>query len=62
MEALQCLKFHYKQSRLNLAAHLVAQEEDYSIEGLVTDSAIHELLTQNKLVELDELLQNARGS
>ena len=58
MEALQCLKFHYKQARLNLTVHLVAQEEDYTIEGLVSDNAICELLEHNKLMELEELLRN----
>ncbi|TFK78760.1 hypothetical protein K466DRAFT_473198, partial [Polyporus arcularius HHB13444] len=43
MEALQCLKFYYKQSRLNLTADLVAREEDYTIEGPLTDNAVKEL-------------------
>ncbi len=58
MEALQCLKFYYKQSRLNLTADLVACEEDYTIEGPLTDNALRELLAHNKLHELDELLRN----
>ncbi len=58
MEALQCLKYYYKQARLNLTAGLVACEEDYTIEGSVTDDAIQELLAHNKLQELEDLLRN----
>ncbi|CDO76573.1 hypothetical protein BN946_scf184831.g9 [Trametes cinnabarina] len=59
MEALQCLKYHFKQSRLNLAHHLVAREEDYAIEGPVTYAAVKELISENKLQELEELLRNS---
>ncbi|CDO78277.1 hypothetical protein BN946_scf184660.g4 [Trametes cinnabarina] len=60
MEALQGLKYHVKQSRLNLSAHLVAKEEDYLIEGPVTLAAMKELLAHNKLQELEDLLRNSR--
>ena len=58
MEALQCLKYYYKQARFDLTADLIAREEDYTIEGPVTDHAIRELLAHNRLQELDELLFN----
>ncbi|KAF5372361.1 hypothetical protein D9615_009320 [Tricholomella constricta] len=59
MEALQILKFSYKQERLSFTDDLLAQEEDYTIAGPVTSSAIAELTRTGRLLELDELLSNA---
>ena len=60
MEALQCLKYNFKQARLSLSSHLVAKEEDYTIEGPVTYAAMKELVSENKLQELDDLMHNSR--
>ena len=60
LEALQILKFTYKQDRLNFTEDLVADEWDYTISGPVTPRAVDELVTAGKLPELDELLANAR--
>jgi hypothetical protein len=57
LEALQILKFTYKQGR---PEDLVADERDYAISGPVTPRAIDELVAAGKLPELDELLANAR--
>lgn len=38
MEALQILKYIYKQARLNFTSDLVAEEADYTIEGPVTEA------------------------
>jgi hypothetical protein len=60
LEALQILKFTYKQDRLNFTEDLVADERDYAISGPVTPRAVDELVAAGKLPELDELLTNAR--
>ena len=62
MEALQILKFLYKQERLSFTSDLVAQENDYVIEGQVTARAIDELMTAEKYLELKELLSNSAPS
>src|SRR6266481_6421846 len=60
LEALQILKFIYKQDRLNFTDDLVADERDYMISGHVTPRAVDELMAAGKFSELDELLANAR--
>ena len=60
LEALQILKFVYKQDRLNFTSNLLAQEEDYSISGPVTSWAIDELMATGRIGELEELLHNSR--
>ena len=60
LEALQILKFIYKQDRLNFTDDLVADERDYMISGPVTPRAVDELMAAGKFSELDELLANAR--
>ncbi|KAJ7616254.1 hypothetical protein B0H17DRAFT_965655, partial [Mycena rosella] len=57
-EILQLMKYAYKQARLNFTAHLVAQEEDYTIEGNLTEAAIRELVLGGKTEELADLLRN----
>lgn len=58
LEALQILKFSYKQDRLNFTSHLVAEEVDYNISGPVSRNAIDELMAAGKLDELAQLLAN----
>jgi hypothetical protein len=60
LEALQILKFIYKQDRLNFTVDLVADERDYTISGPVTPRAVDELMAAGKFGELDELLANAK--
>ncbi len=60
LEALQILKFIYKQDRLNFTDDLVADERDYMISGPVTPRAVDELMAAGEFSELDELLANAR--
>jgi len=60
LEALQILKFIYKQDRLNFTEDLVADERDYMISGPVTPRAVDELMAAGNFNELDELLANAR--
>ena len=57
LEALQVLKYSIKQRRLNFVDHLLAKEEDYRIDGVLTDFAIQELLDANKDDELAELFE-----
>ena len=57
MEALQ-LKYIYKQDRLDFTRDVLAREEDYRIEGEVTERAVEELLASGKIEELRELLGN----
>jgi hAT family C-terminal dimerisation region len=59
MEALQVLKFSFKQDRLTFTDDLLAVEKDYTIAGPVTAKAIEELISTGKIDELGELLANA---
>ncbi len=59
MEALQVLKYRYKQARLDFGGHLVAREEDYTVGAPVTEAAFAELSSAHKYLELEELLDNA---
>lgn len=58
-EALQVLKFSYKQQRLNFTSWLVDKEEDYTIDGPVTQFAIQQLVKEGRVEELDDLLRNS---
>ncbi|KAG1718032.1 hypothetical protein EDB19DRAFT_1803506 [Suillus lakei] len=58
LEALQVLKFSYKQDQLNFTSHLIAEEVDHSISGPVSRNAIDELMAACKLDELAQLLAN----
>lgn len=58
MEALQLLKYIYKQDRLNFTWDVLAREEDYRIEGKVMEHAVEELLASGKIEELRDLLGN----
>ncbi|KAG2342255.1 hypothetical protein BDR05DRAFT_976640 [Suillus weaverae] len=60
LEALQVLKFTYKQDCLNFTEDLVANEQDYMISGPVTSRAVDELMAAGNLCKLDQLLANAR--
>ncbi|KAG1739079.1 hypothetical protein EDD22DRAFT_787127 [Suillus occidentalis] len=60
LEALQVLKFVYKQDRLIFTGDLVADERDYTISGPVTPRAVDEPMAAGNLRELGKLLQNAR--
>jgi len=59
MEALQVLKFSFKQDWLTFTDDPLAAEKDYTIAGLVTAKAIQELISTGKIDELGELLTNA---
>jgi hypothetical protein len=61
LECLQFLKFkfHFRQEQLlNFTQDLVAPEEDYNIEGHLTDYAIRESADEGKWTESGELLAN----
>ena len=58
MEALQLLKYMYRQDRLDFTRDLLADEKEYHIEGEVSERAVHELMATGKLDELKELLDN----
>jgi|SRR5437588_7009554 hypothetical protein len=58
LEALQMLKFSYKQDRLNFTEDLVADEVDYNISGRVSKKATDELIAAGNLEELSQLLAN----
>ncbi|KAJ7070549.1 hypothetical protein C8F01DRAFT_926762, partial [Mycena amicta] len=57
-EALQVLKFHFRQEGLDYTGDLVAREEDYAIDGTLTPYAVRELLQTEKVEELKELAWN----
>jgi hypothetical protein len=58
LEALQILKFIYKQDRL--MEDLVVDERDYMISEPVTPRVVDELMVAGKFSKLEELLANAR--
>jgi len=58
IEMLQVLKYLYQRERLNFTTGILAMEEDYTIEGPVTESAVFELLKAGKEAELHELYTN----
>jgi len=60
VEKLQILKHLHRRERLNFTAGLVAVEEDYVIDGSITESAICELLKAGKKGELRDLYNNWR--
>jgi len=61
IEALQILKFRYKQGRLDFTTDLVADEQDYMISGPITTQAVDELVASGKFDELAELYANEDG-
>ena len=58
IEMLQVLKHLYQREQLSFTTGLLAMEEDYTIEGPVTESAVLELLKAGKEAELRELYTN----
>ena len=62
MEALQILKYYYKQELLCFSSQLLAHEEDYTIEGPVTEAAVDELLKTSQIHVLEDLLRDSRES
>ncbi|TFY65471.1 hypothetical protein EVJ58_g1962 [Rhodofomes roseus] len=60
MEALQILKYFYKQERLNFASQLLAREDDYTIEGPITEAAMDELLRTGQYEVLEDLIRNSK--
>ncbi|TFY53942.1 hypothetical protein EVG20_g9907 [Dentipellis fragilis] len=58
VEVLQVLKYRLRHERLNFSDKL-ACEDDYTIEGPVTDHTVEELVKANRLPELTELLRNS---
>ena len=62
VEMLQVLKYRFRRDRLNFCTDILAQEEDYTVEGPVTEYAVHELLQCNRIAELRQLFRNAEES
>lgn len=58
LEVLQVLKYIFRRERLSFTEDWVAQEEDYTIEGVVTEAAFRELVEAGKFDELADLLRN----
>jgi len=59
MEALQILKFSFRQDRLCFTRDFIAKEEDYAISGPVTQRTTEELIHAGKLDELQDLIRNS---
>jgi len=55
---LQVLKYLYQRERLNFTTGILAMEEDYTIEGPMTESAVFELLKAGKEEVLHEPFSN----
>ncbi|KIK76401.1 hypothetical protein PAXRUDRAFT_170080, partial [Paxillus rubicundulus Ve08.2h10] len=62
LEALQILKFTYKQEQLNFTMDFVAEETDYTISGPVTPKAVDKLMAGRNLNELAQLFANEDDS
>ena len=59
---LQVLKYRFRRDRLNFCTDILAQEEDYTVEGPVTEYAVRELLQCYRIAELRQLFRNAEES
>ncbi|KAG5637367.1 hypothetical protein H0H81_004792 [Sphagnurus paluster] len=59
MEMLQVLKYLFKQDRLDFTADWIAKEEDYTIDGVITEATVRELVLAGKIEELSDLLKSA---
>jgi hypothetical protein len=57
LEVLQVLKQLYKDEHLQFVSHLLAKEDDYTIDH-ATEMAIHELISLGNKEELCDLLNN----
>ncbi|KAF8152641.1 hypothetical protein B0H34DRAFT_123450 [Crassisporium funariophilum] len=60
LEALQTRKCKLKHNRFDFMETYLANEEDYTIDGKLTEFAVEELLSLGRLDELEELLSNAK--
>lgn len=58
MSGLQILKFSGRQDRLNFTSHLVADEDEFSIDTISLE-LVRELLLEGKIDELKEYLGSA---
>ncbi len=58
-EALQILKFIFKQQRLSFTDDWIAKENEYSIEDTsqVVEQTVHELLSNGRIEELADYLR-----
>ena len=59
MEAIQVLKFSSRQDRISFMEELLGKEEDYSIDGELTDRAFQEITAARMWNELADLEWNA---
>ena len=59
LEVLQIIKYGRKQDRLDFMDGILANEEDYTIDGNLTARAIEELIQLGRIDELKELLESA---
>ncbi|KIK87432.1 hypothetical protein PAXRUDRAFT_35370 [Paxillus rubicundulus Ve08.2h10] len=57
-DVLQVLKYVYKHKWLNFCSDWVAREEDYAIDGNVTEYVLHEMMSNNRIDELRDLLHS----
>lgn len=57
---MQVLKFAHKKKRLSFVDDLLAQEEDYTISGQISEAAFDELYKAGKMEELRDLIQNIK--
>lgn len=56
IEALQVLKYSTKQQRILYVGHGIARDQEYTLEGPLTEYAIQELIASNSTEELRDLL------
>ena len=57
MEKLQCLKYLFKQLRLDFTGHLVAGEDEFRADAIHPDRII-QLLSEGNMDELFDLLSS----
>ncbi|KAF9219231.1 hypothetical protein BS17DRAFT_770151 [Gyrodon lividus] len=62
LEALQILKFKYKQEGLSFTSDLIAKPQDYSISRELSECAALELIAAGNLEELNDLFNNSSSS
>ncbi|KAJ2927910.1 hypothetical protein H1R20_g9190, partial [Candolleomyces eurysporus] len=57
LEALQMLKYSFRQARLSFTDNILTKEDDYVIDGLPTEEELDKLLSQGNYEEIEKIYQ-----
>jgi len=59
MTELQILKYIFRNERLTFTAHLLCSEEELTVLD-IPDDLLHELISEDRLYDLDQYIQTSR--